>query len=69
MTEDEVRQRAFAMPLHNPAFPPGPYRFVSAQDDAVTLAAFDDYFDGKPNNAGIVLKVVPDDTMRGLELA
>jgi hypothetical protein len=23
MTEDEVRQRAFAMPLHNPAFPQG----------------------------------------------
>jgi peptide/nickel transport system substrate-binding protein len=46
----------------------GPYRFVSAQDDAVTLSAFEGYFDGLPNNAGIVLKVVPDDTMRGLEL-
>ena len=31
MTEDEVRQRAFAMPLHNPAFPPGPYRFVNRE--------------------------------------
>ena len=46
----------------------GPYRFVSAHDDTVTLAAFDGYFGGAPNNAGIVLKVVPDDTMRGLEL-
>ena len=46
----------------------GPYRFVSAQEDVVTLAAFEDYFEGRPNNAGIVLKVVPDDTMRGLEL-
>jgi peptide/nickel transport system substrate-binding protein len=46
----------------------GPYRFVSAEEDVVTLAAFESYFDGLPNNAGIVLKVVPDDTMRGLEL-
>jgi peptide/nickel transport system substrate-binding protein len=46
----------------------GPYRFVSAQEDVITLAAFESYFDGLPNNAGIVLKVVPDDTMRGLEL-
>jgi acetoacetate decarboxylase len=28
MTEEEVRKHAFAMPLTNPAFPPGPYRFV-----------------------------------------
>ena len=33
-----------------------------------TLSAFEGYFDGLPNNAGLVLKVVPDDTMRGLEL-
>ena len=31
MTEDEVRERAFAMPMHNPAFPPGPYRFVDRE--------------------------------------
>ena len=31
MTEDEIRQRAFAMPFHNPAFPPGPYRFVDRE--------------------------------------
>ena len=46
----------------------GPYRFVSAEEDVVTLSAFEGYFDGLPANAGIVLKVVPDDTMRGLEL-
>jgi peptide/nickel transport system substrate-binding protein len=53
------------------AFPigAGPYRFVEyAVDDHVTLSAFEGYFDGLPNNAGLVLKVVPDDTMRGLEL-
>ncbi|AMP00858.1 putative acetoacetate decarboxylase [Collimonas arenae] len=31
MTENDVRRNAFAMPLHNPAFPPGPYRFVDRE--------------------------------------
>ena len=31
MTEDEVRERAFAMPLTSPAYPPGPYRFVNRE--------------------------------------
>lgn len=31
MTQTEVRSRAFAMPLTNPAFPPGPYRFVNRE--------------------------------------
>ena len=31
MTEDEVRERAFAMPLTSPAYPPGPYRFVDRE--------------------------------------
>ena len=31
MTEDEVLANAFAMPLLNPAFPPGPYRFVDRE--------------------------------------
>jgi len=31
MTEEEVRQRAFAMPLTSPAYPPGPYRFVNRE--------------------------------------
>lgn len=36
MTEDEVKARAFAMPLTNPAFPPGPYRFVDREYLIVT---------------------------------
>jgi peptide/nickel transport system substrate-binding protein len=47
----------------------GPYRFVeSVPDDHVTLAANADYYRGAPANPGLTLKVVPDDTMRGLEL-
>jgi peptide/nickel transport system substrate-binding protein len=37
-------------------------------DDTLVLSAFEGYWDGLPNNAGIVIKVIPDDTMRGLEL-
>ncbi|HWH69778.1 MAG TPA: acetoacetate decarboxylase [Candidatus Sulfotelmatobacter sp.] len=36
MTEAEVRSRAFAMPLTNPAFPPGPYRFINREYFIVT---------------------------------
>lgn len=47
----------------------GPYKFVSmAVDDNVKLSAFPDYFRGKPTNDGVVLKVVPDEIMRALEL-
>ncbi len=47
----------------------GPYRFVShAVDDRIVLGAFREYYDGLPRNLGIVLKVVPDDIMRALEL-
>lgn len=47
----------------------GPYRFVRhVVDDRIELSAFEGYFDGLANNSGIVLKIVPDDTMRGLEL-
>jgi peptide/nickel transport system substrate-binding protein len=47
----------------------GPYRFVEfAADDHVTLEAFDGYYRGAPSNPGLVFKVVPDETMRGLEL-
>ena len=31
MTEDQVRAQAFAMPIHSPAFPPGPYHFVDRE--------------------------------------
>src|SRR5215212_7737296 len=47
----------------------GPYRLVSFKpDDRIVLARFDGYFDGPAKNSGVVMKVVPDDTMRGLEL-
>jgi len=47
----------------------GPYKFVSfAVDDHVTLEANPDYFRGRPGNAGVVLKVIPDEIMRALEL-
>jgi acetoacetate decarboxylase len=36
MKIDDVRKRAFAMPLTNPAFPPGPYRFVNREYFIVT---------------------------------
>src|SRR5258706_12775369 len=31
MKSDEVKRRAFAMPLANPSYPPGPYRFVDRE--------------------------------------
>ncbi len=56
----------------NPAQRPvgcGPFRLDTfAPDDRVTLTRFDDYFGGPAKVARLSLKVVPDDTMRGLEL-
>jgi peptide/nickel transport system substrate-binding protein len=47
----------------------GPYRLVSfSPDDRTVLVPFEAYFEGAPHNRGLILKVVPDDTMRGLEL-
>jgi len=47
----------------------GPYRLTRfSPDDRLVLERFDGYFEGPAKNAGLVLKVVPDDTMRGLEL-
>ena len=36
MKEGEVREKAFAMPLTSPAFPPGPYRFVDREYIIIT---------------------------------
>ncbi len=36
MKERVVRERAFAMPLTSPAFPPGPYRFVNREFFIIT---------------------------------
>ncbi|MEN3339160.1 MAG: peptide/nickel transport system substrate-binding protein [Acidobacteriota bacterium] len=47
----------------------GPYRLVEfVPDERVVLSAFPAYYGGAPRNAGLVLEVIPDDTMRGLEL-
>ena len=47
----------------------GPYRFVQQwTDDRIELAAFDGYWAGPPANAGLLVRVVPDEVMRGLEL-
>lgn len=47
----------------------GPYTLTSfTPDDRIVLSPFREYYKGAPRNAGLVLKVVPDDTMRGLEL-
>jgi peptide/nickel transport system substrate-binding protein len=47
----------------------GPYRLVEfVSDDRLVLAAFDRHYAGAPKNDRLVLKVIPDDTMRGLEL-
>lgn len=47
----------------------GAYRLVRfVADDRVELAAFEDYYGGRPANDRLLLKVIPDDTMRGLEL-
>jgi len=36
MRESDVRERAFAMPLTCPAFPPGPYRFIDREFFIIT---------------------------------
>src|SRR5436190_23256460 len=36
MKASEVRERAFAMPLTNPAYPPGPYRFRNREFMIIT---------------------------------
>ncbi len=55
--------------LRNAPIGTGPYRFESyTVDDRIELRANREYFDGLPRNNGIVMKIVPDDIMRGLEL-
>lgn len=47
----------------------GPYRLARfVPDDHLVLDAFDGYHGGPVANTGLVVKVVPDETMRGLEL-
>jgi peptide/nickel transport system substrate-binding protein len=47
----------------------GPYRLTGFQpDDSTTLTPFEGYYRGAPKNDGLVFRVIPDETMRGLEL-
>jgi peptide/nickel transport system substrate-binding protein len=47
----------------------GPYRLVEfVADDHATLERFDQYYRGAAANDGLIFKVVPDETMRSLEL-
>ena len=47
----------------------GPYALAEfIPDDHVTLRPFADAYGGAPANGGLLFKVVPDETMRGLEL-
>src|SRR5215467_8229252 len=36
MKIDDVRRNAYSMPLNNPAFPPGPYRFFNREYFVIT---------------------------------
>jgi peptide/nickel transport system substrate-binding protein len=56
-------------PLQSFPIGTGPYKFERyLVDDQVVLSSFKNYYGGKSLNNGLVLKVIPDDTMRGLEL-
>lgn len=47
----------------------GPYRFSRYDvDDKVALTSFEGYWGGAPKNEGLVLRIIPDEVMRGLEL-
>ena len=43
-------------------------RLTLNPDAEITLEANPAYFDGSPRNSGLVLRIIPDDVMRGLEL-
>ncbi len=36
MKADDVRKRAYSMPLHSPSYPPGPYRFINREYMIIT---------------------------------
>ena len=36
MKADAVRKKAFSMPLNNPSYPPGPYRFINREYMIIT---------------------------------
>ncbi len=47
----------------------GPYRFLRfVAGEQVDFTAFEGYWDGLPQNAGVTLRIIPDETLRVLEL-
>ncbi len=46
----------------------GPFRLVGRSPDALEFAAWDDYWEGRPALDRVVLRAVPDATVRALEL-
>jgi peptide/nickel transport system substrate-binding protein len=47
----------------------GPFKFESyTEDQEVTLAAFDDYFEGRPSINRLTVKIIPDNSTRESEL-
>jgi ABC-type transport system substrate-binding protein len=46
----------------------GPYRFARSTTEAIELTAFEGYWDGLPQNAGVTLRIVPDEAARAREL-
>ncbi len=47
----------------------GPFKFISFDiDDEIVLSANKDYFKGSPGLDGVVFKIIPDETVRILEL-
>ncbi len=46
----------------------GPFRMVERREDQVVVEAFDGYFRGRPKLDRVVLRDVPDSTVRALEL-
>lgn len=49
MTEKDVLDNAFAMPIYNPAYPPGPYRFVDREYLIITYRT----------DPGVLEKLIP----------
>jgi acetoacetate decarboxylase len=69
MTEPEVKERAFSMPLARPAYqPPGPYRFVDREFLIVTYRPDPDvipHVDGTTQICELVRYLCEDITVKG----
>ncbi|MFN7984016.1 MAG: ABC transporter substrate-binding protein [Vicinamibacterales bacterium] len=64
-----IVERGASAALRDHPIGTGPYRFQRyLVDDRIELQANSDYWDGAPKNTSLVVRIVPDDVMRGLEL-